>query len=278
MSTISFDQIPTDMKTQLNNMLAQMKKKKDIISYMITYTHQEVSCNYPQSFKSICEVSLLIQDKSPYKLRIPSEVFSKKADADRQSAFLCYHQVLYYIKNQSDIGLVSSEERCNNFSPVEKEPQQPVPYKEQPNQIYPLLPVITPNPDFNFALYILMDIENKPNTNPIDCLASKYANVLPLKFVGINHPNRKKGNIIVKSSYKDAADHAISLYIGGIIQSVNIPTDIIIYTGDRFASALQEFCNYDNINVYHMAHSEDVIEHMNQHKVISTTLGNVLVE
>lgn len=275
MSTISFDQIPTDMKTQLNNMLAQMKKKKEILSYMVTYTHQEISKNYPQSFKSICEVSISQKDKPIHKLRILSEVFSKKADADRQSAFLCYNQILYYIKNQSDSGPVSSEEK-DDFSSGEIVPQQPVEYKEQDNVIYPLLPVITPSPNFVFALYILMDIENKPNTKAIESLSNKYANVLPLKFVGVNHPNRKKGNIIVKSSYKDAADHAISLYIGGIIQSVNIPTDIIIYTGDRFASALQEFCNYDNINVYHMAHSEDVIEHINKHNVISTTDGNVL--
>ena len=278
MSTITFNQIPVDMKTQLNNMLAIKKKKKEIKDYKIIYEHSNISQNYPQSFKSICDIVIDFDSKEPYKLRISSEEFSRKVDADRQSAFLCYSQINYYFKTQIDNETILNEEDIYSSSD-EIIPYQPVKEsayssgKSNIKGIYPLIPVVLPDNSHQFAVYILIDIENKPNTEAIEHMTKKMENVITLKFVGVNHSNRKKGNIIVKSSYKDAADHAISLYLGAIVQAISIKTDVIIYTGDRFGSALQELCNFDMVNVYHMAHSEDVIQHLQTY----TQQGNVLI-
>lgn len=275
MSAISFNQIPIDMKTQLNNTLAIKKKNKEILSYVLTYTYQEISKNYPQSYKSICEVNILYDNKPPYKLRMHSDAFSNKADADRQSAFLCYNQIIYDIKkNQLSI---DSYDNKTIFESIEPSTNQQSSLSDK-QEIYPLLPVMLPNYNYPFVIYILIDIENKPNTKSIEDIASQYDNVMVLKFVGVNHPNRKKGNIIVKSNYQDAADHAISLYTGGIIQSIEVKTNIIIYTGDRFGSALQEFSDFELVNVYHMAHSEDVIEHLNSFNYNDTVIGKILID
>lgn len=279
MSTITFDQIPVDMKTQLNNMLAIKRKNKEIVSYEIIYEHVEVSRNYPQSFRSICDIIINFDSKDPYKLRLSSEAFSRKADADRQSAFLCYSQINYDFKTQFGNEIILDEEEVYSSSDeiVAYQPVKESPYpsaESNSNGIYPLIPVVLPDSSFQFAVYVLIDIENKPNTSQIEKMTQKLENVITLKFVGVNHPNRKKGNIIVKSSYKDAADHAMSLYLGGIVQAISVRTDVIIYTGDRFASALQELCNFDMVHVYHMAHWEDVVQHLESYK----QEGNILVD
>jgi hypothetical protein len=132
---------------------------------------------------------------------------------------------------------------------------------------FPLFPVQQPNNNYNDNIYILVDLENKPNTRNIEMFA-KYNNVKIIKFVGKQHSNRKYGNIIIDSMHRDAVDHAISVYIGGILSSISGDKTIIIYTGDRFGSTVQDFCKND---VLHMAHDIDIIEYIdtkyeNEHK------------
>jgi len=141
----------------------------------------------------------------------------------------------------------------------------------------PLFPIKKSNEDYEHNIYILIDIENKPNTKLIDKYCGKYSNINIIKFVGKQHSNRKLGNIIVDSMYRDAADHAISFYIGGIVASVSGNITIIIYTGDRFASAVKEFCKFPGIKVEHMAHSEDIIQYLsNNFQVIKDNENTIL--
>jgi hypothetical protein len=289
MASISLDQIPIDMKTILNNTLSQMKKKKQLETYMVKYEDIVVSLNYPQSRKSCCEVTISSTNTTQplYRLKMTSEEFSKKSEAERQVAYMCYHQVMYDFKEELHNDYASSGEdsyfsdEAESLSssliacpdcPVENITEEIKSDKKvtKDQSIYSLLPVVLPNHNYSFSIYILADIENKPNTAKLEKYIEQFTNVILLKFVGVNHPNRSKGNIIVKSSYKDAADHAITMYVGGIIQAVPISVDIIIYTGDRFGSAVQEFCDFETAHVYHMAHIEDIQEHIGQYKYINS--------
>jgi hypothetical protein len=292
MTNISFDQIPIDMKTILNNDLSQMKKRKQLNTYIVKYEDIIVSSNYPQSRKSCCEIVIsLIDNTQPvYQLKFTSEEFSKKSDAERQVAYMCYEQVMRDFREESDDDSASSGEDSYFSDEVESLHSSVIVHPEKPKEEnrqkaiksdselnYPLLPVLSPDSKYSFFVYILADIENKPNTKKLEKYISKFSNIILLKFVGVNHPNRKKGNIVVKSSYKDAADHAITMYVGGIIQSVTIPLDIIIYTGDSFGSAVQEFCDFDSKYVYHLAHIEDIEKHIQKYSYIDSDKGKELI-
>jgi hypothetical protein len=293
MANISLDQIPIDMKTILNNTLSQMKKKKQLETYMVKYEDIIVSTNYPQSRKSCCEITISSTDNTQtlYRLKMTSEDFSKKSEAERQVAYMCYNQIMYDFKEELQNDYASSGEDSYFSDEAESFPSSVITHTRQPKQkkqikvlqkiqhqySYPLLPVVVPNNGYSFFIYILADIENKPNTKKLEKYIEKFTNVILLKFVGINHPNRKNGNIVVKSSYKDAADHAITMYVGGIIQAVTVFVDIIIYTGDRFGSAVQEFCDFETSNVYHMAHTEDIEEHIGQYNYTKSDEGLELI-
>lgn len=280
------EDIPIDMKTQLNNLLAQRKKKKQIKKYTITYKDVILSKNIPQSRYSICNINITLLDDTSYRIELKGNTFGNKKDAERHVAYQCYNQILSDFENMNtesfNIKSKYYQPICNfgtkgrfalNLPNINASDEDEIVFSSskvnvnvkngaKSAQIYPLLPIVAPKSRHSRYLYILCDIENKPNTAVIEDLVIKYDDMIVLKFVGHNHPNREKGNIVVKSSYPDAADHAISMYVGGIIQSVSIPVDIIIYTGDKFASGLKEFCHFDNVNVYHMAHSVDILEHI----------------
>jgi hypothetical protein len=282
------EDIPVDMKTQLNNLLAQKKKKKQIKKYTIVYKDVVLSKDLPQSRHSVCNINIILPDETSYQIELKGDTFGNKKDAERHVAYQCYNQIISdlddietynqpicnfgakgrFALNMPNIDALDEDEIVFSSSKVTSNINMNVDVDVNVNnwaknaQIYPLLPIVAPKSRHSRYLYILCDIENKPNTTVIEDLVTKYDDMIVLKFVGHNHPNRGKGNIVVKSSYPDAADHAISMYVGGIIQSVTIPVDIIIYTGDKFASGLKEFCYFDNINVYHMAHSVDILEHI----------------
>lgn len=264
------------MKTQLNNLLAQKKKRKELKSYSVSFKDNIISSSHPPSRYATCHVSIILNDNTPYEILMDSVPFGNKKDTERYVSYHCYNQIIsdldkkyaepicnfgntsvmkeleLYASDDEDIVYVSSSSKTPSKSP----------------QLYPLLPVVLPKEYHNGFLYILCDIENKPNTDTIEKYMDNFDNVIVLKFISKNNPNRNKGNIIVNSSYNDASDHAISMYIGGILQSVKIPVEIIVYTGDRFASGLQEFCSFDSLeihhNVHHMAHSEDIIKFINE--------------
>lgn len=303
MSTIPFEQIPFDMKTQLNNLLAAKKKEKVIKTYEIKYIDKIISFNYPQTRQSTCLINIKFDSASPYHLKMTSRILSKKSDTERDVAYSCYNQLLY------DMG-ISYKEPVHNYVPILKSKsnrkskkywkkeditfgdsdpsnsnssEDEMSYLDEfesngiPSPVlYPLHPVIKPSPYHPMFIYILVDLENKPHTKHIESYVNEFNNVKVLKFVGVNHPQRKNGNVIVKSCYKDAADHAISMYVGGITETTTVPAEVIIYTGDRFASGLQEICQYENINVYHMAHTEDIIEFLSKYNYNETSYGKIL--
>lgn len=266
------EHIPIDMKTILNNLLAIKKKNSEINSYKLTYNSHLIPSKTP-SYYSTCNVNIQLVDNTIYEFEHTGDTFSNKKNAERYVAYICYNKIvdiLGEIVPKGHVALNISDIISDEDEVVYSSSEMCMDLKQQ----YPLLPVIQPQKHHTSFLYVLADIENKPNTKNIDEIIQQFENTIILKFISNNHHNRSNGNIIVNSGYKDAADHAISMYTGGIIQSVSIPVDIIIYTGDRFAGALQELCQFEHARVYYMAHSSDIIDHISKYSITTLSNGN----
>lgn len=273
------DTIPPNIRTILQNQLNQWKKHKQIRDFEIKLTENLVQQYEPPSRTSTCTLTITYDTMPPYQTIKTSHPYSTKKDAERHAVYLCYQQLTqdsiqhgkdeyHYIDcgpsssdidnsddegAQSDNGIRSSPKLLSNNSikPLYKQKHKP--------KLLSLFPVEMPDKAYPNYIYILVDTENKPKTDSIERL-SEYGNIKIIKFVGKQHANRKLGNIHVDSMYRDAADHAISFYMGALTASFEGHKTIIVYTGDRFASANKEFCSMiPNMDVQHMAHGEDIL-------------------
>ena len=99
----------------------------------------------------------------------------------------------------------------------------------------------------NYPVLILIDFDNVSQMSEIEKLnqfsekVESYFKII--KFSGITSGNKKKADICVSSSRKDAVDYYIAFYIGQNIDKLENDTKIFIMTRDKFAGCIADFTN-----------------------------------
>jgi len=127
--------------------------------------------------------------------------------------------------------------------------------------------IFVPTRDQDKYTYVLVDFENISKIARLNLLDHQTSTLTVLRFVSHLHVKAvtDEVNCVIDSSIKDAVDHYISFYVGGLCNKIptTVPLYIFILTRDHFASSIPTFVQgYSNVTVKHCGTEEKCIDEL----------------
>lgn len=139
--------------------------------------------------------------------------------------------------------------------------------------------ILVPHTTSDRYTYVLVDYENINKISALNALDRNTKNLTILRFVSHLHvkATTDEANCVIDSSIKDAVDHYISFYVGGLCNKIpsTSPLYIFILTRDHFASSIPTFvAAYSNVTVKHCGTEKKCIEELRHLGITSTNHSN----
>lgn len=110
-----------------------------------------------------------------------------------------------------------------------------------------------------YTTICLLDIESIPQTLTLQNIAQ---DIFTVGIVGHTHDKYSQpfpfNKFVIKSSTKDAVDHALS-YLTGYAVSMKTPYRFLIVTRDHYGQVITELLNAEKIEAHHITTLEDLV-------------------
>jgi hypothetical protein len=226
-----------------------------------------------------CRVKLTYPDQTVYEfVGVNKQIHVKKKEAEKDAAYDCILKLKQLESHvyQSDYSTVDMELE-NGFTSSKN--NSSVVSKLGKISLFPLyVPVQS-----DYIIYILVDFDNKPQTDKIIMFTDKFINVCVISFAHYINPKKDLANITVGSCKDDAVDHIISGYTSRIIERLySIEKTIIILSGDKFGSIHTDMAyrgEYPLTNIQHFSSQKDVIDYLSclYHYEVDTNMNHYLI-